>query len=171
MTRSPIPSRVERRPPSAALLHDFWLLRAEEVDPLDCRQFVARRPAPLRISYDVISHLNYSLRWVSTLNPGMGLAPGHGLNLYGGATIIRGDGAAKLASICTAWAQLFVHAPEVVDLADGVSTVAGAEHETAEYIVHVIEVRRDDLLRDLKELASFAEQAAGAERYVLHVGL
>jgi hypothetical protein len=168
MTRSPIPSRV---PPSAALFHRFWLLRAEEVDPLDCREFVAHRDAPLRLSDDVIAHVNYSLRWVPTLNPGMALAPGHGPNLYGGARIIRGDGAAKLAGICAAWLQLFEHAPEVVDLPGGVSTVNGDDLEAAEYIVHVIEVRRDELLRDLRQLASFAEQAATDERYILHVGL
>ncbi len=169
MPKRTIFSRTERRPPSATLLHEFWLLRAEDVDPLDYRAVVARRDAPLRLSDDVISHLNYSLRWVPTFNPGTHVE-GNGLNLYS-ATVIRGGGAAKLASICAGWLQIFGHGPEVLGLSGCISTVVGLDLEPTEYVVEVLELSRDDLLRDLGQLASFAEQAAHGDHYILHAGL
>ena len=47
----------------------------------------------------------------------------------------------------------------------------GEELEPTEYIVAVIEVARDDLVRDLEQLASFASRAVTNGHYILHVGI
>jgi hypothetical protein len=67
-------------------------------------------------------------------------------------------------------AQLFENAPEGLELNGGVSEVTGDDLQPTEYVINVLELRRDDLLRDLRQLALFAVQAAAGEHYILHVG-
>ncbi|MBS2013548.1 MAG: hypothetical protein JST00_11705 [Deltaproteobacteria bacterium] len=166
-----ITARTERSEPcGGTLVHDFWLLREGEHDPRDYRAFAARRDAPLSISDDLVMHFGASLRWVPTACPALDLAGGHGLNLYD-ATVIRGEGAAKLERICTAWAQLFGEGPDVIELSHGGREVVGVDGQTEEHVIFVLEVRRDDLLRDLRHLASFASRAATGEHYILHCGI
>lgn len=114
--------------------------------------------------------LAYSLKWVATLDPAMDLAEREGLEHYGVA-VIRGRGAAKLERVCNAWAQLFENGPDVLELSDGVSEVRGHDGQTVEYVVSVLEVRRDDFVNDLRQLASFAARAATEDHYILHFGL
>jgi len=77
----------------------------------------------------------------------------------------------SLERICLAWAQLFENGPDVLELSDGTSEVLGDDGQPAEYAVSVLEVRRDDLVRHLRHLASFAASAATEDYYLLHFGL
>ncbi|MBX3092826.1 MAG: hypothetical protein KF801_10020 [Cryobacterium sp.] len=146
-------ARTERRKPLGPW-HEFWLLEEQE----DYRAFLDRRDAPVRLSDDLRSYVHDSIRWLQFSHPGSKRASLRGLDVHGLSIIKDPDEGARLNRIFSAWAELFEQAPPEMELRGGVGmeTYQGTER----FVIEILLVDRDALVRDLRTLARGSGRAS-----------
>ena len=159
--------------------HYFWLFREDERNYSNYWDLLKRTDAPARLSDNGLSHIVQPLQWVPTLNPSGGrenfvernnseCIPQHGLNHFG-PTIIAATGAESFRGICLGWAQILAQGPDPLILPSG--RFRAEEGHPKTWKPTYITEPRDDLVKNLQELARLSELVTAGDHFLLHLGI
>jgi hypothetical protein len=166
--KKPMPELVEE---PGGPYHDFWLLREDECSYAETSRYLGRRDAPVRLAADVLHYLEDALAWLPVVSPGRRThRESQGLYFYGPNIINRGRGQA-FSKLFHAWATILALGPDPLLLSAGIVWIAANEDAPEVAHVHRMQISRDQLVGDLRLLASWGSQVEAGEHYILHHGI
>ena len=157
------------------MIHEFFLIK-EELDytryaDSDYLNNYIRTQYNVKLHDDFVQYIWDTLEWIPSFNPQpLQITKTYGLNYYG-ITIINKEGSEIFHHVMESWANLFSKAPIKLNLTG--SWVQDIDNEGLETNGNYqkIEFQRDILVNKLKTLASYANQAARGEYFILHWGI
>ncbi len=143
-----------------SLNHDFLLVSRSELDTRGYESFYHSSQAVL-LHDDFISYIYDCLLWIPAADASdkTPLNVSKGFNRWG-ASLYEVEGARKLKKLFAAWARIFAEGPEPLNL---------TQRNCRERLI----LSRDDLVRDLKTIAKWADEviASNGEKVILHLGI
>lgn len=153
-----------------ALVHEFYLIPAVG-DAEHLWTNIANHPKVVDsvvIHDDIILYINDTLKWIPSRNPALAGAPiGAGIN-YHGVTLFDQHSAAALHRIFSAWRDLFLNSPLVLELTGEFVMVEG-EEQSGQYERLIYE--RDEVIEQFAKMISFADRLAEGGFYLYHCGI
>lgn len=153
---------------TSRLVHKFYLVRRTEHEFADYARLM-NTPGATELHDDLVGYLWDTLRWIPTLDP-TGNEPCQGLNRWG-PTVIACEGAPQARAIFGSWAEIFSCGPAQLQLQGPWTWTGGATSESGHY--EQMQLQRDDVVRALRRLESYAAEVSGAKGnlYMLHLGI
>ncbi|WP_340021294.1 hypothetical protein MHI24_20085 [Paenibacillus sp. FSL K6-1096] len=153
-----------------ALVHEFYLIPAVG-DAEHLWMNIANNPKVMDsvvIHDDIILYINDTLKWIPSSNPALpGMPTGAGINYYG-VTLFDQHSAAALHRIFSAWRDLFLNSPQVLELTGEFYTIEG-EEQSGQYERLIYE--RHEVIEQFAKMISFADRLFEGGFYLFHCGI
>jgi hypothetical protein len=118
---------------------------------------------------DMIQYMQDTFSWIPSINPGMGYEKRFGLCNYG-ITLFDKAGAEVISRLAKAWADLFSNGTTTLILTGNYGSIA-TENGIQQEGYAVLEVDRDEIVRNLRKLQLFSEKVIAGNYFILHYGL
>lgn len=152
-------------------LHDFLLVRQDQIkkNVVFSLREQANKDMIVQIQDDLILYMMDSLKWIRTTNPIKDESK-NGL-FYHGISLIDYEGAISLNNITQAWLNLFLSAPDIVNLTGGYYTIEGEPEIPGQY--EILTFDKKDILARLNKLNELSMRAKDSEGnfLIIHYGI
>ena len=96
--------------------------------------------------------------------------PFQGIDTYG-TTIIKDEGANLLFHLVSAWINLFSCSPKNLRLTGAWTYYNKEEDAEGDGHYETLEFDRDEVIKNLKALADYAQEASKGNYFILHTGI
>ncbi|WP_411682914.1 hypothetical protein [Clostridium thailandense] len=152
--------------------HKFFLISYEEYEEkgYDGYYSIDEDLSNIVVIYDdIIQYIGDTLAWIPSINPCNNHKKGFGINNYG-ITLFDKEGASVIVNIARAWADLLSNGTGILKLTGSYYWTTN-DKGVSEGKYEMIEVNRDELVKNFRKLQLFSEKVISGSYLMLHFGI